>query len=241
MASHLASRFGSVLFVAFGLWGCGGTETASFTLRIGHDVDGQALVFDDVRYTNAAGNAYSVERLEYYVSGVRLHRADGSTVELTGTHYCSARDATTNTLPFASVPTGTYTGVTIRLGLDATQNVTGALPATTQNTNMAWPVPMGGGYHFLKLEGRFRDGAGALHGYAMHIGRTTNAITARVDTPIVVRASGSLALRMNLNEWFNAPSRYDFATDPVYSMSSDAAMRKLAANGVDVLSAVAPQ
>lgn len=234
-------RAGAVLaFVGLGLSGCGGgAETRALTLRISHVVDGEALRFDDVRYTNAAGNVYSVERLEYYVSSVVLHREGGGTVRLAGAHYCNARDGAVNELRLGDVPAGAYTGVSLLLGLDAAENVTGALPATTQNTNMAWPVPMGGGYHFLKLEGHFRESGGALSGFAMHVGRSENVVRARADAAFTVSgALPALELRMNVNEWFRGPATYDFATDPVYSMSSGAAMQKLAANGADVFTIV---
>ena len=35
---------------------------------------------------------------------------------------------------------------------------------------MAWPDVMGGGYHFLKLEGHYKKDS-LLAGYAMHIGQ----------------------------------------------------------------------
>ena len=37
------------------------------------------------------------------------------------------------------------------------------------HATMAWPVPMGGGYHYMKLEGDFND---SLSGYGTHTGGT---------------------------------------------------------------------
>ena len=237
-----AAPFLALLPLASGLLACGSaTDTRTLTVRLSHTVDTQALVFDDLRYTNAAGNPYSVERLEYFVGSVLLHRADGSTLRFPGAHYCNARDGVVNEFRLENVPTGAYTGVSLLIGLDATQNVTGALPATIQNTNMAWPVPMGGGYHLLKLEGHFRDGAGVTNGFAMHVGRTENAVTAHADAAFAVGVPAPvLGLQMNVNEWFRGPANYDFAADPVYSMSSDTAMHKLSANGADVFTIVTP-
>jgi hypothetical protein len=48
------------------------------------------------------------------------------------------------------------------------------LSTTLDNLNMAWPTAMGGGYHFLKMEGHYLDSLNTNQGYAIHIGKNEN-------------------------------------------------------------------
>lgn len=212
-----------------------GSSGGSTTLRLTHHVDGSELVFDEVRYTNVAGNEYSVTRLEYYLSKLVLERAGAAPVTLADVHYRNARDAATTERVLEGIPPGEYTGLTVFIGLGPEVNVSGGLPHTVENTNMAWPVPMGGGYHFLKLEGHWRDSATTTAGYAMHLGTNAALVTLHLSQSFTIKAGTTLELRMNVNEWFRTPAPFDFASDPNYTMGNEAAMTKLRDNGADVL------
>lgn len=189
------------------------------TLRIDHHIDGAALAYDLVQYTNEAGHAYSVTRLEYYISDIRLVTADCCDEEtvIAGPFYING--TATNQFDLGTLPTGTYTGVEFVLGLTPTMNQTGALPTTMENVNMAWPVPMGGGYHFMKFEGHFLNN-GTPTGYAMHLGRNENLPTCAASKDFTLDGTAStLALDFNLNEVFRDPHTYDLPTGS-HSMGS---------------------
>jgi len=123
-------------------------------LSVSHVVDGLPLTYDTLLYTNEAGALYSVTKVEYYLSELVL-MGTGSTANdtLHGPWYVNAAGVTDFDL--SSLRAGTYSGATMLLGLPPALNITGALPNTIENINMAWPEPMGGGYHFIKFEGRF--------------------------------------------------------------------------------------
>ena len=53
-----------------------------------------------------------------------------------------ARAGTNTTIPFDGLPYGAYRSLTFYIGLDSAHNVTGALPHTVDNENMAWPALM---------------------------------------------------------------------------------------------------
>ena len=71
------------------------------------------------------------------------------------THYRDAADAATRTWKFDAVPNGEYVAMRFTFGLDSLLNVTGGLPLTNENFNMAWPPDLGGGYHLMMLDGTF--------------------------------------------------------------------------------------
>jgi len=209
----------------------------ALTLNINYEVDGKALQMDTVLFVNDAGYHYSVSTLQYYLSDISLIKTDSSKINLLAYHYTDT-SAAKNVFTLTDVPMGDYIGICFNIGLDSTQNITGGLPAFSENQNMEWPVPMGGGYHFMKFEGNYLDynNGDTLTGFLMHLG--TNSCLVR-ENPLYKNFTINenhiiLNLAMNLNEWFRNPSVYDFDMDGNRTMSNMMAMQKLAANGVDV-------
>jgi hypothetical protein len=204
-------------------------------ISVGYHVDGTKLFFDSLMYTNAAGNVYSVSKVHYYLSRFRLYK-DGMVKYASDTIiYVDAQQPVNFT--FRNVPAIIYDSVSFHIGLDEVQNISNSLQATAENVNMGWPDMMGGGYHFLKLEGHWIDTGGQL-GYAMHIGK--NGFLVKAGTKATLQVLGGKTinrkLMMNINEWFMHPNTYNLATDGLYSMGNAPLMKKLSENGIDVLS-----
>lgn len=204
-------------------------------ITMGYHVDGKPLYLDSIMYTNEAGNRYSVTRLQYYISRVCFYKAGAVQYSSDTIVYADAKYSQTFLL--ANVPAGIYDSISCYIGMDEAQNSSYSLPATFENTNMIWPATMGGGYHFLKLEG-YWDDSGAISGYAMHLGRNGFVVKAGVKSGITVIGGTeyNMTLNMNINEWFRRPQVYNLATDGVYSMGNAVLMKKLSNNGADVFS-----
>lgn len=209
-------------------------DTGSIQFNINYKADETPLQFDTIRYTNQAGNVYSVTRLEYYLSNITFHKADGSAFTSGNTYYINARNKSSNQFILDSIPPGNYTAISFYLGLDSVTNKTGSLSNTVENINMAWPDMMGGGYHFMKMEGYFLDTT-STSGYAIHLGRNNNLVKIRINQSFAVKYKNqTLNLVMNINEWYKNPATYNFNVDGNYSMSNMQAMMKLKMNGADV-------
>ena len=210
------------------------TAETILNINIGYNVDGAAVIFDSVIYMNEAGSNYSISKLHYYLSGFRFIKNDGA-VDADDVFYIDIRNAETSKLSFQNFTPGNYSAVQFVIGVDSAHNITDELPNTLENLNMAWPEPMGGGYHHMKLEGHFMS-EGAMHGYAMHLGLNKYSVNVELDKlfTVVLNTSNEIKLNMNINEWFRDPQVYDFNVDGNYSMGSMPAMMKLSANGVDV-------
>lgn len=204
----------------------GPTPTVN-TLAVEHHVDGVPLTYDSIRYTTAMGHAYSVTRLEYYLSEITLLGTNGTAdLILPGPFYINGSAA--STFDLGDLPSGEFSGAIALLGLPPALNVTNALPNTSANINMAWPVPMGGGYHFMKFEGHFLNN-GISTGYAMHLGRNENLPHCSMNDPFTVERGGTISLRFNLNQVFREPHTYDLSTGN-YSMGSMMLMGQLRDN-----------
>ncbi len=211
------------------------SNNGTLQTTINHIVDGQNLLYDSLLYTNDAGNKYSITKLNYYLSGFIFRKKGGEYYCPKGVYYLDAFNSNLSNCTFYEIPVGQYDQITFFVGLDSTHNITDALPATIDNVNMAWPNMMGGGYHFMKLEGHAVDGVGS-YGFAMHLGKGKNLITITLNRDIMIESGRSTAitLTMNINEWFRNPVIYNFETDGNYTMSNDTSMYKLKNNGSDV-------
>ena len=202
---------------------------------IGYTVDSLSFVSNSFNYNTLAGYNYSITNLSYYLSKISLIKADSTCVLLNEYLFVDALSASTNQLLVKNIPAGNYIGLKFNIGLDSLHNISDTLPATIENINMQWPVIMGGGYHFLKLEGYYKDSTGT-YGYAMHLGTTNCLIPIKIIKPITILANTatSVHLVMNINEWFKNPHTYNFNVDGNYIMGNAINMKKIADNGVDV-------
>lgn len=206
----------------------------ALNIKILFEIDGEQLLFDSIKYTNAASYLYSVNSMVFYLSRISLIKPDSQVVSVKDWLYVDALDPQTYELTISSVPEGNYIGMTFNIGLDSVQNVTGGLPATIENLAMEWPVPMGGGYHFLKLEGYFAD-SGSTPGYAVHLGNNISLCPVKLSGNFCIGSGCSkLTLVLNVNEWFQSPSIYDFNIDGNYTMGNMSVMTKISQNGYNV-------
>lgn len=208
------------------------TPDPSVTLRIVTHIDAAELLFDQMIYITPGNVPYSVSRAEYYISRIVLHGANATPNDtLAGPFHVSGTSPTEFSL--GALAAGTYSGAELVLGLTPDLNVTGGLPNTQDNINMAWPDMMGGGYHFIKFEGHFLNADSIPTGFAIHIGNNSNLPQADMTQPFTMNGgSGILNLRFNLNELFRTPNDYDLTTGNS-SMSSMILMTRLKENAVD--------
>ncbi len=214
-------------------------------LSLSYHVDGDSLLFESIRYRNEAGNRYSVTRLQYYLSQFRFRIAGNPDkwYVIDTVFYCDGRRWLRQTFLLGKIPRFRYDQVCFFVGLPPEWNQHGRLPPTIENLQMMWPTPMGGGYHFLKLEGHFlaRDTSTTPQGYALHLGTNVALVPICVSVHLVPNAFSrayGLHLSMNIAEWFRNPHLYDLA-EKGYIMGDTLRMQIIAENGRDVFTAEA--
>ena len=105
------------------------TAVFSSTLRldISLTADNAPLLLDSLRYTNAAGETFSITRCSFLLSGFALQQADGTWLELPG--HIAWMDAERRRLEteLSNIPAGKYQALRFYLGLDPATNA--AAPA----------------------------------------------------------------------------------------------------------------
>ena len=243
------------LLVFFCFFGCHKpTPTGHLQIHFATEVDGTPVQYDVLDYVNDAGNHYEVNEVRYFISRVVLTQADGTQVTLAdgkGIHYYDSDISSTHNWPVSDeLPVGKYESISFVFGLDETQNVTGYF-VNPPETNMAWPDPIGGGYHYMQINGKWLSNRSNLTPFCLHtgIGQTyqDNELTGFVQNFFTVTLPLSsfevkdsevskLTLTMNVNNWFREPNVYDFNEWGGAIMQNQAAQEVLKENGKNVFS-----
>ncbi len=109
----------------------------------------------------------------------------------------------------ANVPGGQYAALRFTFGVPADRT----LPNTSDFNNMAWPAGMGGGHHYMRLEGLYSDGDETL-AFLSHTGPSGGEdYTFSVELPLSLSVDGDavdIHVVMDLNQWYEDPHPYDF-------------------------------
>lgn len=220
-------------------------EATSVNLQFLHLVDNQPLELDNIKYTNAVGQAYSIKTVKYFVSRVTFHKTDGTDIAIPDIHYVDIRDeATLNYELSEKIPYGSYSGISFVYGLVPEDNVTGSLGLELDQL-MEWPMMMGGGYHYMKLEGEyinddvitfFNFHSGSLNGvaYEIHVDLPNSSFDANASNL-------NVGMAMEISNWFQNPVDWDFAYWGSGIMGNADAQATVQMNGTDVFSVNFPE
>lgn len=165
------------------LWACSSADpntepTGRVRLVFDNVVGSQDLKLNSGSYVNGSKETFSVTTFNYYISNVRLIKADGSAYSIPqDSSYFLVREEqpATQTLNLNQIPLGEYTGVEFLVGIDSLRNTMdvsrrkGVLdPAGGHQGGMYWD--WNSGYIFLKLEGTSPQAIETGNAFMYHIG-----------------------------------------------------------------------
>lgn len=227
-------------------------KTGQLILTFETQVDGQQVDYHELHYVNAAGNTYQIDEVRYFISQVKLHSSTGKVVVIEndeGLHYYDSNIPETFSWTISDeISEGLYDSVSFVVGLPSSQNVTGHFVNPPEN-NMAWPEVLGGGYHYMQINGKWLNTNNSIQPFNLHTGigqvYENAQVTQFVDNSFEVKLAlkdlkieaGTTALRalvMNVNNWFCSPNVYDFNEWGGAIMQNQAAQEVLRENGRDV-------
>lgn len=204
-------------------------ETGNLVLKINYTFNNQKLIPDSLIFRTPTGYLVSVSRLEYYLSGFKI----GAT-NTNNWNYLNGLKPEGNTLLLTDLAPGDYQSIQFSIGLIPELNQHGKISGTFENNQMIWPTEMGGGYHFLKFEGRYKKEEHNPGGYAIHLGTDSFLIQHQalpVQFSIHKNQTDTLHLTMQVEEWLSLPWPWDFEKDGNYTMGISEAMKKVMQNG----------
>lgn len=192
-----------------------------FSVPVEFRFSGEEVVPDTLRYTTPSGYLISVSRLEFYLSNPSTTIAEGSIVT-DKTTYINLKAPSTHKV-FFSLPDGKFgSEAHIVFGVAKSRNKADGLENTSTNINMAWPIPMGSGYHHIKYEGHFVENGQTL-GFALHTGMPTEALEVSLGKPMGTNPTLVFDLAAMLENW-------DWENQPTQSMGKEALMNQLQQN-----------
>ena len=209
--------------------------------------DGENITASDLgtkEFTDENGEILKIERLRYLISKVILTNSYGDEIEIGSYKLVDLTD--NNTLNYATnilVPPGTYTGISFVYGFNEEDNIDQAyLDLNTASWN--WPEMLGGGYHFMQLDGAFTSPTNLsplpfnYHNGTARISDGVfeqNFIRVNVDG-LSIDSNTTIDIQMNLAEWFKNPKTWDLNLLNTGLMGNYDAQRKMNENGQSVFS-----
>ena len=239
-----------ILAVAFMCSSCS-SETDSDTvvnLRFTHEWNNAVVTADDfgtIQYVNAFGNQLSIERLRYLISDLTITKPSGETIPLNNYHLIDLENENTLSLSSnQSVETGTYANVSFIFGFTNTANTDGAYPDLN---SASWNVPpmLGGGYHYMQLDGKFINNIENEAGYNFHAIRAADNPGPNPsfpqDTffevnlgPLIVSENNEIIISMDMAQWFKEPYLWDLNLYNQMLMPNSTAQILMYENGQNV-------
>ena len=220
-------------------------QSGDLSINIDYSINSKALITDSLCYHNEAGNEFMITEIQWFISKMELQTEQGEWVELEPRiFYIDTNIPESQTLRIASNPVGKYKTLRFTFGLDEAYNQTGIYSDPPEST-MFWPEPLGGGYHYMKLNGKFVDANGQLVPLNVHLGIGQNAdhsefyqnyftVEGPINLNIGENAENQFNLCMIVDNWFRNPNLYDFNEFGSAIMQNQAAQQALKENGKDV-------
>ena len=199
---------------------CSKEEPTTLSINFTQTVDGETLLMlccggeGDLPYTNEADEKYNIQTLKYIISNIELHDGDGITTRIKDVHFVDLADELTRQFETKEVRNGNYTSLSFTMGLDESMNISDAYLNEGWHATMFWPNMMGGGYHYMKLEGAYNNDSTF---YNTHTGSTAGVdYSFNIDLPINLNIEnylGNIAIDINMeiNNWYKNPNIYNFS------------------------------
>jgi hypothetical protein len=234
----------SILIVAsLFLLSCGEDEeskldNAQISFQFKHFYKTQELEIradNNLIYTNSANNPWNVKVLKYYISKLSLVNQDGTVYDVNMYKYINPAELEASYTQYLlkDIPNGRYTKLSFIFGIDSARNKPFVLENTSENNSMEWPSQIGGGYHFMMMDGVFRNSNNQLSGYGIHLGKPGNQIKYEfpIDFTAVEGKKSSINIKMSIDQWFDGLNKIDLNDGYGYIMEDDAKQLLFKQNG----------
>ena len=239
-----------IILVLFMFTSCNNDKDVSqvqITFKFSHNWDGTAVSnanFNSIIYTNANGEDLSITKLRYLISKITFEKSSGETFILDGYNLVDVTNNTNQSFtPITTIPDGDYSKVSFTFGFDNDDNYN---ENYIDLNSASWNVPelLGGGYHYMQLEGKFIDNTTTETGYAYHTIRAVDnsgATQVFQDTffeidvgAINITNNATFNIEMNIAEWFKNPNTWDLNVLNQMLMPNSSAQIMMYENGQNV-------
>ncbi len=238
------------------------SDSGKLNIVFTHTINNQALQLNTNLYINEAGNHYELTDIRYFISDVKLYAHNGNTLSIklqTAAHYTDIQlPSTLNWEVYDPIPTGIYDSISFLFGLNQQLNQSNAF-VNAPESNMAWPAMLGGGYHYMMMNGKWLNPQNIAVPFNFHLGigqiysdtinYDVNTITGFVQnyfklciplTALQISKNNTTNLRLNMavDSWFKTPHTWDHNYWGGSVMQNQRALQCIKENGFDVFSII---
>lgn len=224
-----------------------------------HKVGNDSLQKNALIYQNAAGNQFEINEIKYFISDLILYPHNLAPIKINQwktIHYIDIDIPSTLVWHILDdIPNGIYDSVSFIFGLNENSNLS-FMYVNPPEINMFWPEILGGGYHYMMINGKWKAANNQIKPFNCHLGigqlysgttYSTDSITGFVHnyfkvnlkTPDLVISPEQIAklnITLNINSWFATPNIYNHDIWGGDIMQKQAAMQMIKENGFDVFS-----
>ncbi|GAB3572379.1 MbnP family protein [Hymenobacter daeguensis] len=192
-------------------------------------------------YVNAAGDDFKVTTFKYYISNVKLLKADNSVYTLPKAYYLVDHSKPeTQELEMSDIPVGDYTAISFMVGVDSVRSKAGNFTEAALNSNNGMLWTMNGVDEFINLNLTGYSTRSPSGGITFHIAgykhSTTNTIRTvtvpfpAANSPMLVRPDHSPEIHMQVDiaKMFTGPNPIRFSG--VYNVMGGAPAVQIADN-----------
>ena len=222
--------------------------SGSLTFTFAHHFAGTTVTaadFNLFNYVNANDDTLSITKLRYLISDIRLYKSNGDSIMIDGYQLVDLTNSATLTYSpttATNIPFDSYTGISFIFGFDSTDNVSNVYP-DLNSASWNWPAMIGGGYHFMQMEGKYRE-QGNDSTYAYHMGMAYNMMTSTAEQnyfkadlgAITITNNATIQIKMDISEWYKNPSNWDLNQYHSNLMMNYTAQKLMNTIGKDVFS-----
>lgn len=218
------------------------TESSSVVFNFKHLYKQENLTIrndNQLTYITQTSNQYNVKSLKYYISKLTLEKADGSLYDVNMYKLINPAAGESYTqYVLNNVPSAVYKKLHFVFGIDSTRNTLLGLPNNSETNSMEWPIVLGGGYHFMMLEGVFKKSDSSLSGYAIHLGKSPNQYKAsfNIDLDMTVTNTRNIDIIMNVDQWFDGVNKVNLNDGYGYIMEDSLKQMQFKQNANSVFS-----
>ena len=213
----------------------------TITLNFTHHWNGLKITpkdFNELKFTNENGERLSIERLRYLVSNISL-------INSKNYHLIDVGENSGTSITIPELTDESY-ALSFRFGFSDEDNTDGTYQ-DLNSANFSVPGMLGGGYHFMQLDGKYIDNNNEASGFNYHtikaVDRTDPDNLKFEDTSfevnlgtIVVANTTEIEIKMNLAEWFKNPNTWNLNELNTVLMPNFEAQKMMRANGDSVFS-----
>jgi len=233
-------------------------DTGKLKIEFNHTVDNLPVQLNSNIYINEAGNHYELIDIMYFISDFTLYPHIGKPQlidDWTAIHYIDIHIPTSLYWNiYDPIHTGVYDSISFIFGLNEQRNQSFAF-ANPPESNMFWPEVLGGGYHYMMINGKWLNPLNVSTPFDFHLGigqiytdtihYDVNTITGFVQNYFKVTLplpalqitkdnTSTIILNMAIESWFKTPNTWNHNYWGGSIMQNQRALQTVKENGFDV-------